>query len=121
MNGEDPHATRFEASEPLRFAQVKRQLHVSGVEKGLVATRAREPAAPRIRTFVDGMTFPSPTNARLEMRGIAVTVHLDLRCRVRDRAKVGGGQLNTRAAEVLLETMELRRARNRDDPWLLRE
>ena len=38
-----------------------------------------------------------------------------------DLTEILGGQLDLRCGDVLLEAVELRRPRNRDDPWLLSE
>src|SRR5262245_2379229 len=55
------------------------------------------------------------------MLGIPRAVDVDARGGGFDVAQVRGGQLDRGRAEVLLEPRDLRRARDRDDPRLLRE
>jgi len=48
-------------------------------------------------------------------------LNLDVRRRALDRAKILGGELDIDSAAVLLESMQFRRARDRDDSRFVRE
>jgi hypothetical protein len=63
----------------------------------------------------------SATNHRLELRGIAVARDLDRSSCAFDLGKIGSGQLDCGCADILLQAMVLRSARDRDDPRTLRQ
>src|SRR5438128_2133709 len=63
----------------------------------------------------------SATRPLLDVLRITCALYLDLRRGAVDRAELVGRQLDVGCSEVLLEAVQLRGARNRHDPRLLRE
>ena len=82
---------------------------------------ALSPAAQARRRLRPLALIGSLPRARRQVRGIAIPLHLDRGQGVLDPAQVVRGQLDGGGAEVLLQAMQLRRARDRHDPRLLRE
>jgi hypothetical protein len=74
---------------------------------------AKRPSDNQVRSLLAG--------ARREMRGIPVSLHLDLGEGIRNLAKVAGGQLHIGGRDVLPHTIHLGRARDGYDQGLLRQ
>jgi hypothetical protein len=67
------------------------------------------------------MAVSSKAGHSLQMFGVASPLHRDLRGGAFDLAQIVAGERDGRRADVLIKTMELRRAGDRRDPRLLRE
>src|SRR2546423_3148830 len=67
------------------------------------------------------MAFLSAIDESLGALRVPRTVELDPRCRAVDLVKIFGRQRDTCGAKILLETLDLACAWDRDDPWLLRQ
>ena len=63
----------------------------------------------------------SSADHAIEVFGVAIALHRDLRRRAFDLAKIIRGQLECCCAQVLLKTLQLRGARDWNDPGLLSE
>jgi hypothetical protein len=63
----------------------------------------------------------SATDQRRQFRGIAVSLHLDKGEGIADLAQIVGRQFDGCRADVLVQAMQLRGARNGNDPGLLRQ
>jgi hypothetical protein len=61
----------------------------------------------------------STTDVLLQVRRITSTLNRDLGYRIIDVAKIAAAQLQASSTDVLLQPVQLRRSRNRNDPPLL--
>src|SRR4051812_49409117 len=77
--------------------------------------------APHAWIVCMSMLLFSETGHSFERFGIPRAFHFDLRCGLIDLAEIVARELDARRADVLFEAMNLRRARDRDHPRLLRE
>src|SRR4051812_9356764 len=77
-------------------------------------------ATIRERAFMSWLS-PSPAHQPLVSLGIPSSLHLDGRRGGFDGPDVFGCKLDVRRSEIFFEAIQLRRARDRDDPRLLRQ
>jgi hypothetical protein len=66
-------------------------------------------------------SFTSAIDRSLRALGVPLTFHCDPRCCLLDLTEVAGRQLNRRSTDVLFQPLDLPRARDRNDPRLLRQ